>query len=224
MKRLSFNDEMMRAWLEGRKTVTRRLMKPQPKDHHHWDTLPGYEFEHKMMDCIDGLHCKFWHYIPGRDIDGEQWIRSPYSPGETVFIAETWACVADGPLAVVPMIAYRDGKTKRVETFPDGTTVYNFTKPDIWKWQSPVTMPEWASRSKAIIKSIRPERVQEIPWQEAIQEGIEVQYCCNGQDCACQGLPVYNPTDDFQILWDSLYPGSWERNDWVWRFELERVG
>jgi hypothetical protein len=26
----------------------------------------------------------------------------------------------------------------------------------------------------------------------------------------------------FQTLWESLHPGSWERNDWVWRIELER--
>src|ERR1035437_5090741 len=30
MKGLSFNDLMIKAWIEGRKTVTRRLMKPQP--------------------------------------------------------------------------------------------------------------------------------------------------------------------------------------------------
>lgn len=215
MKRLSFNDEMMKAWLDGRKTVTRRLMKPQPKDH-HWDILPGYKFGHKIMDCIDGLYCKFWHYIPGRDIDGEHWIRSPYSPGETVFIAETWACVADGPLAVVPMIAYRDGSTKRVETFPDGTTVYNFTKPDIWKWQSPVTMPEWASRSKAIIKSIRPERVREITAPDIRNEGTPD----TPHDSNC----LIAERQSFIDLWDSIHPGSWKRNDWVWRFELERVG
>jgi len=157
MKRLSFNDEMMKAWLGGRKTVTRRLMKPQPKDH-HWDILPGYKFGHKIMDCIDGLYCKFWHYIPGRDIDGEQWIRSPYSPGETVLIG----------------------------------------------------------KSKAIIKSIRPERVREITAPDIRNEGTPD----TPHDSNC----LIAERQSFIDLWDSLYPGSWERNDWVWRYGLERVG
>ena len=211
MKRISFNDEMMRAWLEGRKTVTRRLMKPQPKDHHHWDTLPGYEFEHKMMDCIDGLHCKFWHYIPGRFIDGEQWIRSPYSPGETVFIAERYSTHVriENPYYLPP--DYPD-EAMGIHYWADGNPIYG----DWETPKSPVTMPEWASRSKAIIKSIRPERVREITAPDIRNEGTPD----TPHDSNC----LIAERQSFIDLWDSLYPGSWERNDWVWRYGLERVG
>ena len=31
-----------------------------------------------------------------------------------------------------------------------------------------------------------------------------------------------SPVEEFRILWESLYPGSWDANEWVWVTEFER--
>ncbi len=55
----------------------------------------------------------------------------------------------------------------------------------------------------------RVEQVQEITEEEAYNEGI------------CGGDWLGDPVGEFAKLWDSIYPGSWERNDWVWVYGLE---
>ncbi len=69
-------------------------------------------------------------------------------------------------------------------------------------------MPEWAARSHALIVSVRPERIQEITFQDLEREGF------SGELNAA--------SSEFIGIWESLHPGSWERNDWVWRIELEK--
>ena len=76
VKPILFNTEMVRAILEGRKTVTRRLVKPQP---------PG---------GVDGLH-----QIDGRgrwrSFGDDVWfeIPAPCQPGDILWVRETWSQV-----------------------------------------------------------------------------------------------------------------------------------
>ncbi len=68
-------------------------------------------------------------------------IKPRYRPGETVYIKETWA-----DLRPYNGIAYK------ADVYKTGI---------ITKWKSPQIMPAWASRSYALIVSVRPERIQE---------------------------------------------------------------
>ena len=85
------------------------------------------------------------------------------------------------------------------------------------KWKSSRIMPEWASRSHARIVSVRPERVQEITEEAAIKEGILGTWDADNK--IWKGF--YR--EGFRQLWESIYPGSWGRNDWAWRIELEKL-
>lgn len=192
MKGLSFSEPMVRAWMEGRKTVTRRLMNPQPvfDDSGVWypRANAGKAFHYASES----------HFCKGVAIDFAR-----YCPGETVYIKETWTRTADR----AGRILYKadDGHIKAVADYPV-------------KWKSPLFMPEWAARCHALIVSVRPERVQEITEEEAIAEGIAGIHPCNhSMDY------VFGCRDQFTNLWESLHPGSWERNDWVWRIELEKI-
>lgn len=72
-----FNTEMVRAILDGRKTVTRRLIKPQPtgKVNH----FTGYKTDFWGEDKVDpkGTHVEI--------------LKPPYQPGDTLYVREKWA-------------------------------------------------------------------------------------------------------------------------------------
>lgn len=204
MKGLVFSDQMVKAWLAGNKKVSRRLMNPQPSE---IETLYPV-----------GPHAPIW-------MDGMKMIKPRYLPGETVYIKETWRC--DNPAAAQDVYSPGIGLFYKA-----GISEEELAMMPTNSWKSPRFMPEWASRSHALIVSVRPERIQKITEEEAIKEGISK-------------LPFYRlldqrQTDDrhhrimgdfppyyarkFQSLWESLHPGSWKKNDWVWRIELEMVG
>lgn len=167
---------MLQACIEGRKTVTRRLMKPQPED-----VVDGTPFV--LVD-----HGK---YIETRII------KPKYLPGEVVYVKETWYCenenTAQDIMSRGEGLYYKQAE-EHPEIFP--------------KWRSPLIMPSWAARYWIRIKSVRVERIQEITNQEIRREGAA------SFGCTTHRL-------NFQIMWDSIYPGSWERNDWVFVYEFE---
>ncbi len=210
MKGLVFSEPMVKAWMEGRKTVTRRLIKKQP---------------------VSGFDETFLH---------TSLVGSFYRPGETVYIKETWGIgeFSDPhPIDILNNTApvrYKCGYER------DGG--------EIVRWRSPRFMPEWAARSHALIKSVRPERIQEITEEEAVREGIERE-TAHGQDLGWKNYLWHghfgsygtgnkksdawyhqystykdgNAIGSFSSLWELINgPGSWERNDWVWRIKLEK--
>jgi len=191
MKGLLFSEPMVKAWMAGNKTVTRRLMNPQPVG-----IYKGVAFAYKMGPLV-------------------KIIKPRYRPGEKVYIKETWRETWSGGSpdhGYEVGVEYRArldvshgymGKTAKVPEMHHG---YKLTKSGRAAWRSPRFMFEWASRSHARIISVRPERVQEITNTEAVKEGFPFQ-----------------PLSNFQSIWESLHPGSWERNDWVWRIELEKM-
>lgn len=73
MKPILFNTEMVRAILEGRKTVTRRPVKPQPE---------GKPVPMTKSGCWPGYFA-----IQGTD----KVIRLPFLPGDILWVRETWA-------------------------------------------------------------------------------------------------------------------------------------
>ncbi|MHB8123136.1 MAG: hypothetical protein ACYDG4_13380 [Desulfuromonadaceae bacterium] len=192
MKGLAFNEQMALAWHQGRKTVTRRLMKTQPgKGHLIIELSPGlFVIKNKYRATL-----------------GE--IKPPYLPGEMVYIKETWR--DDGVVfgftdsmgeQEADVVYYKaDGHDQKV------------------KWRSPRFMPEWASRSHALIVSVRPERVQEITEEEAKLEGVTPFRNDPEGDCWTDG--TYRKA--FEYLWNEIHgwcPNSFELNPWIWRIEL----
>ncbi|MBF0260424.1 MAG: hypothetical protein HQL97_01130 [Magnetococcales bacterium] len=144
-----FSGEMVQAILAGRKTQTRRVVKPQPEERKI--TEPGHEGV--------SLH------LPGQSAykDGvhEKWIRRgeywdcPYGkPGDRLWVRETF-CIDDRP--------FRGGVLYRAD----------FASPEIISpWKPSIHMPRWASRLLLEITRVRVERVREISDVDAIAEGV----------------------------------------------------
>ena len=72
------NTDMVRAILEGRKTVTRRAMKPQPVlDGHFW----------RLGGAGWGDNISSFHPVPCHSL----YNHAPYHPGDILWVRETWA-------------------------------------------------------------------------------------------------------------------------------------
>ncbi len=182
MRGMTFSQPMMLAWLAGDKSITRRLMNPQPTN--SVEEIHGVRCEQGDVERGDG-------YV---DQDARP-LKPRYLPGETVYVKETWFA-----------------ETEKIPS-PYRFIWYKADDPSLpISWHSPRFMPAWAARSHALIVSVLPERVQEITETEARAEG-----------CGFSGPGSSTAHWNFEQVWESLHPGSWEKNEWVWRYELSKV-
>ncbi|MGA2669984.1 MAG: hypothetical protein ABSF21_00985 [Dehalococcoidia bacterium] len=143
MKGIMFKPDMIQAIIEGRKTQTRRVIKPQPK-----------------TDLIKHANSPYW--ISGLTDDSYERVHIPrYQVGETVYIKEK--IQQDGELAVYasdrqPVMFYRS--LNRLH--------WRWQKP----YLSSRALPEEAARYFIVITDVRAERLQEITLADVIKEGF----------------------------------------------------
>lgn len=96
-------------------------------------------------------------------------------------------------------------------------------------WRRAQIMPSEASRLTLEITEIRAQRIQDISEEDAKDEGIQplclgcIEYL-NGADCEICGPEIHlSFRIGCEMVWESLYPGSWARNDWVWALTFKVV-
>lgn len=203
MKPILFNTEMVQAILEGRKTVTRRLIKPQPEGDgtapEPLKTRPGY-----------------WNAW-GDDLVYKQ----PYKIGDVLYVRETWQFVPcidcglndHGACGSAPT-TYEDK-----EAISEGCFVYkeDYPEPERISWHPSIHMPKQAARIFLRVTGVRPERLREMVLGDVLMEGITE-------------TETYEGTwDRWHETWDSTLKPSdrpiygWEANPWVWVVGFERV-
>ncbi|HBO5502800.1 hypothetical protein OD762_22655 [Pseudomonas aeruginosa] len=196
-----FSRPMVRAILEGRKTVTRRVMKPQP------DFLGSMVDPNTPFKTLDaGLHAR---------------ITCPYGePGDRLWVREAWAADAQ-----VDAIAPRDLSQGEPIWYPADFSVRQTGCSMISKGRGrpSIHMPRWASRILLEITAVRIERLQDISEKQALAEGVELEgegVCWAG----AAGTASDSPVESFRLLWELINgAGSWNANPWVWGVEFKRV-
>ncbi|EPH1498285.1 TPA: hypothetical protein ACMFQ2_005357 [Pseudomonas aeruginosa] len=198
-----FNDQMVRAILEGRKTVTRRVVKPQP------DFLGSMVDPNTPFKTLDaGLHAR---------------ITCPYGePGDRLWVREAWAADAQ-----VDAIAPSDLSQGEPIWYPADLSVRQTGCSMISKGRvrPSIHMPRWASRILLEITAVRVERLQDISEEQALAEGVRGEPCDHTRQ-ACADIGCWGDTAKgaFGFLWESLNgEGSWAENPWVWVVEFKRV-
>lgn len=75
------------------------------------------------------------------------------------------------------------------------------------------------------IVDVRGEQIQNITEEGARAEGIIDGGCLNcgeREPCGCSD-PKPDARDAFAYLWHTIYPCSWDRNDWVWDIRFRRI-
>jgi hypothetical protein len=198
-----FNGEMVRAVLDGRKTVTRRVLKPQPE---------LVEIENGEMRGQNGWSCeRFWRWNGERCTPEGVYARCPYgAPGDRLWVRETHYRfpVAHTPMEMCRVLYEANGAPTLDEHHDLG----------LMKKYPSIHMPRWASRITLEVKSVRVERVQEITDADSLAEGIKP------SDVAARGYQDARVA--FRVLWNSINEKrgfGWDSNPWVWVVEFERV-
>ncbi len=195
-----FNDQMVRAILEGRKTVTRRVVK---------DT--GFY-------AIDAA-------IHGNDVALRERealsTRCPYGePGDRLWVRETWGLqVRSYGGGAGEFIVYRATNPDAIYCRSSEGREYPV------KWKPSIHMRRHSSRILLEITAVRVERLQDISEEQALAEGVRGEPCDHARQ-ACADIGCWGDTAKgaFGFLWESLNgEGSWAANPWVWVVEFKRV-
>lgn len=210
-----FSSEMVSAILEGRKTQTRRVIKPQPAS---------------QIFLKYGCWASAW-------VEGEY--ICPYGTiGERLWVRETWAqiykhpdCVGDEPCDFKKCRGcYIEYKADTNNPCPGEWDIDAAREDeDVPRWQPSIHMPRWASRITLEIVNLRVERLQEITEKDAIEEGIRLfnlgdfnGYASNPQNKSFYGYAK----EAFKNLWNSIYVKrgfGWDTNPWVWVIEFKQL-
>jgi hypothetical protein len=194
---ITFKREMARSYAEGRKKMTRRVIKHIPTlgDPKHWC--------HKIGSGT------FWIAV------GNYRKYCPYgAPGDQLILGTTWA---------VPK-TYDD--MKPTELSPGYGFGPQFKPIPIWSYFDSDEKPEGFGKlrparflpnklrdrmPRETLRIVRAERVQDITVEDIIKEGL-VSYL-REHDACC------DLRDKWIKLWDSINAGrgySWDSNPWVW--------
>lgn len=239
-KPILFSGSMVRAILEGRKTMTRRVVKPQPDTSLTFgDTLKMWTYDPHGKPWM-ALAWRDTFTFPGEDLAGAAFF--PYGqPGDLLWVRETFALFGDagGRWFKAGIPKYNCGKPTGWVDFPyklDST----FDPPSDLKWRPSIFMPRWASRLTLRVTNVRVERLQDISEDDAKAEGIDHNWLGSIESCpeeyqdewcnylaSIDGFPCYSAQESFMTLWQSINakrPGcAWDDNPWVWVVEFERV-
>lgn len=209
MKPILFNTEMVRAILDGRKTVTRRLVKPQPKFREGETGTPER--------CDDWHWCfKIDQYNNIYDFD----LKPPCDPGDILYVRETWC----DPTGTGWPIVYKADMPLHwdADQTEHGEPV-DIAEAD-FKWKPSIHMPKEYARIFLRVKDVRVERLQEIDEVQAQREGCYAGPIIIGSDLWAEARV------SFPALWDSTIKSGtdreiygWDANPWVWVIEFEKI-
>jgi hypothetical protein len=212
-----FSGPMVRAIIEGRKTQTRRIIKPKPEPF-----APNYPSPSAEDFASVG---KPWMPVGG--VYQDRW-KSPYGgPGDKLWVRETWGTITGEHSArwEKGTIAYR----------ADHGVTHGGMEYDLMRWKPSIHMPRRASRITLEITSVRVERLQDISEKDAIAEGCEETSMehtedCDNDDCVLAGGPedccgyLVSAKLRYKHIWESINgPGSWDLNPWVWAIEFKKI-
>lgn len=202
-KPILFSTPMVQAILDGRKTMTRRVI-PELRGKDAWSVGRYKCLESPPGKVVMGEHFAFRYredsgafqneYVPLRHRENDVlWVREAWCPCATI---NSW-------LDDVSLYGYKADYDKAVP----------------WKWKPSIHMPREAARLFLRVTKVRVERVQDILCGDMQREGCIPKKVTGGQWQQWQ--------HDYWIpLWDSLNAKrgyGWDTNPWVWVYSFERV-
>ncbi len=209
-----FNSEMVRAILDGRKTQTRRIIRPQPPLPKGSTVFLRTEVLPNGMNSRDSYACvRFWYdwNNTGKHEDDVSYGCFYGKVGDRLWVRETWQAFnkLSGSILTngIPKVNYGGG-------FWVAYKADNVADPKC-KWRPSIHMPKWAARIWLEVTGVRVERLTEISEEDAKAEGVVLS--------PSTLFPTINTStkqrQQFPRLWNSINKKrgfSWESNPWLW--------
>ena len=203
-----FGPEMVRAILDGSKTMTRRIVKPQPPAEACSITY------HPSDYSVEVLQDKIAWFV---EIAGDLWpcnrseaIACPYGvPGDRLWVRETFCNFCNGDVCYRATNGNKCGLTNN-EHAPQ-------------KWRPSIHMPRRASRIFLEVLEVRVERVQDINGHDVLAEGVD-----NGKsNPSCRQRWENMQRMAFAELWNTIHKAKpehqWQANPYVWVVKFKRI-
>jgi len=214
-----FSADMVRAILAGRKTQTRRVIKPQPPI--GTDAMRDVPGTNRWWAAYATTNDAGVTYRPLGSDQQHEW-RCPYFPGQRLWVREAWChkktdagyfVYTDGDLD--PSCVWYAATDHDIVHMDDDGAITSRSP-----WSSPIHMPRWASRITLEVVRVWVERVQDITFADVLAEGIP-------QASAVQyGQYQVDTIESYVEAWDRLnakrgYP--WSANPWVFAIEFKNA-
>jgi len=154
VKPILFNTDMVRAILDGRKTVTRRVVKPQPMGYFEVNDNPVFLYD---FDPI------------------AERVYSPYQPEDILYVRETWH-------KYIKRVGKGEG-CHLAEFYGYKASVKN-SEDSNTPWKPSIHMPKEAARIWLKVTNVRVERLQDITTDQIIAEGVKTEepFSLNGTE------------------------------------------
>lgn len=214
-----FSGEMVKAILEGRKTMTRRVVNKDISNQFDIDvddTIAAF-IEQDTGDSYNPINV------------------CPYgNVGDRLWIKETWKLVPETACPIFNCVCQTINPAN-----PHEAVIYKCGLERArgnGNWKPSIFMPRWASRILLEVTDIRVDRLQDITEEDAIAEGIHLcagideEGCTHGyhwSQVSDTDLLFNSAADAYRKLWDSINgkkPGkTWQDNPWVWVVEFRRI-
>ena len=199
-----FNGDMVRAILDGRKTCTRRVIKPQLEECPHCKYVHNEYIYDKMAENVYCARC-------GYPLEPER--RSPYQLEDILYVRETWG----HPISL---------NSDKQYVFRADKIAESGFKNDSHIWHPSIHMPKEAARIWLQVTDVWVDRLQDITPKDAENEGVgnlfyeDIGY--SGKDYGTEIDSEYGiAKEQFAWLWDSTIKKAdldcygWNANPWV---------
>lgn len=212
-----FNQQMVKALVDGRKTVTRR-----PVESWRLPVECSYQDDRypnsKCMSTANN-HSRWGFGVFGdtpeaamENYNGGYSSCAPYNKGDLIWVRETFQAYVndeneylDANFKTGQGVTVSYPATDELVEIVDMETGYSSCRK-----KPSIHMPRWASRLTLRVTDVRCERVQQITKVGAINEGFDLSNFL--------GFPrVW-----FKEVWNSIY-SNWDENPWVWVIEFEVI-
>ena len=203
MKPIIMSAESVRAILDGRKTQTRRVIKPQPEPFLDTKTKMVWSYHHR---AVYGTYAEMAEFMR---------LHSPYTVGQRLWVREKWRPVYMTPrprTEELSVVQYADGSFNRDDW--GGCKVGE-------TWRSPIFMPRAFSRITLEVTGNRGERLWDITYDDILAEGW---HCGLYDPIVARTVGANDARKWYATLWDRLNPQyPWDSNPWVWVVEFRRI-
>ena len=148
MKPILFSTDMVKAILEGRKTVTRRLVKPRYRPEEMAWIVVTEQHSGKFVRC---------EYLDEYE-EPTRYMPQPFYTGDTLYVRETWR-------KDVGRYMYKANYAENERFYRNGKEVQI-------KWRPSIHMPKEAARIFLRVIDVRVERLKNMSASQAMSEGV----------------------------------------------------